>query len=90
MITNDKVMQALKAVIDPEIGFNVVDLNMSKKVNIDDRRIEVRMVLTIPFCPLAVFLVDEVKKKVMAVAEGKEVEVVVLDEPWAPPERFGG
>ncbi len=88
LITIDKVMQALKEVVDPEIGLNVVDLNMIKKVNIDDKKIEVRMVLTTPFCPLAGFLVEEVKKKVRAIAEGREVDVVVLDEPWITPERL--
>ncbi|MDP3105100.1 MAG: iron-sulfur cluster assembly protein [Candidatus Methanoperedens sp.] len=71
MIIIDKVMQAIKEVVDPEIGLNVADLNMIKKVNIDDKKIEVRMVLTAPFCPLAVFLVEEVKKKVRAIAEGR-------------------
>ncbi len=88
MITNDKVVQALKKVVDPEIGLNVVDLNMIKKINIADKKIEVRMVLTTPFCPLADFLVEEVKKKVNEVAEGRQVEVVVLDEPWIPPKRI--
>ncbi len=88
MITIDKVMQTLKEVVDPEIGLNVVDLNMIKKVNINDKKIEVRMVLTTPFCPLASFLAEEVKNKVRAFAEGREVDVVVLDEPWIPPERF--
>ncbi len=89
LITNDKVMQVLKGVIEPEIGLNVVDLNMIKKITIEDKKIEVRIVLTTPFCPLAGFLVEEVKKKVDEVAEGREVEVVVLDEPWIPPERIG-
>ncbi len=66
----------------------MADLNMIKKVNIDDKKIEIRMVLTTPFCPLAGFLVEEVKKKVRAIAEGREVYVVVLDEPWIPTERF--
>ncbi len=34
LITNDKIMQALKEVVDPEIGLNVVDLNMIRDVNI--------------------------------------------------------
>ena len=63
-------MQAIKEVVDPEIGLNVADLNMIKKVNIDDKKIEIRMVLTTPFCPLAGFLVEEVKKKVRAIAGG--------------------
>ncbi len=41
-----------------------------------------------PFCPLAGFLIEEVKKKVDEVAEGREVEVVVLDESWIPPKRI--
>jgi len=88
LIIIDKRMQTLKEGVDPEIGLNVADLNMIKKVNSDDKKIEVRMVLTTPFCPLAGFLVKEVKKKVRAIAEGREVDVVVLDEPWIPPERF--
>lgn len=90
MITNDKIMQALKEVVDPEIGLSVVDLNMIKEVNIGDKKIEIKMVLTTPFCPLAGFIVDEVKKKTMELAEGREVDVVVLDEPWIPPDRLRG
>ncbi len=74
--------------IDPEIGLNVVDLNMISDIEIDDKRIVVRLVLTASFCPLAGFLVNEVKKKTLEVAEGRDVEVMVLDEPWTPPERF--
>jgi ATP-binding protein involved in chromosome partitioning len=83
-------MQALKEVVDPEIGLSVVDLNMIRDVNIGDEEIEVKMVLTTPFCPLADFIVDEVKKKTMEVAEGREVDVVVLNEPWIPPDRLRG
>lgn len=90
MITNDKIMQALKEVVDPEIGLNVVDLNMIRDVNIGDEEIEIKMVLTTPFCPLAGFILNNVKKKAMEVAEGREVDVVVLDEPWIPPDRLRG
>ena len=88
MITKEHVMQALKEVIDPEIGVNVVDLNMIKEVNITDKRVEVKMVLTASFCPLAGLLQNEVKNKTMEIAEGREVEVLLLDETWTPPERF--
>lgn len=88
MLDRKNVLDALKKVIDPEIGMNVVDLNMIKEVNINDKRVEVKMVLTASFCPLAGFLVNEVRKKTLEVAEGRDVEVVVLDEPWIPPERF--
>ncbi len=90
MITNDKIMQALKEVVDPEIGLNVVDLNMIRDVNIGDEKIEIKMVLTTPFCPLAGSIVDNVKKKTKEVAEDRKVDVVLLDEPWIPPDRLRG
>jgi len=56
-------MQAVKEVVDPEIGLNVADLNMIKKVNIDDKKIEVRMVLTTPFVRWQVFLSKKSKRR---------------------------
>ena len=88
MVTKEQIMQALKGVIDPEIGQNVVDLNMIKDVNIDDKMIVVKMVLTVSFCPLSGYLANEVKKKTTEFAEGREVVVVLLDEQWIPPKRF--
>ncbi|MCJ7638318.1 MAG: metal-sulfur cluster assembly factor [Euryarchaeota archaeon] len=88
MITKDQVLQALNEVIDPEIGMSLNELNMIREVNIDDKKVEVKMVLTASFCPLAGQLVEEVRKKTTEVAEGREVKVIVLDEPWTPPERF--
>ncbi|MEW6162557.1 MAG: metal-sulfur cluster assembly factor [Nitrospirota bacterium] len=88
MLNSNRVLDALKKVIDPEIGLNLVDLNFIKEVDINDKRILIKMVLTSPFCPLASYLVNEVKRKAQEVAEGRDVEVVVLDEPWVPPERF--
>ncbi len=88
MLDKDRVLAALNEVIDPEIGMSLPELNMIKEVNVDDEVIEIKMVLTVPFCPLATFLVEEVKRKMAEVAEGRKVKVVVLDEPWRPPESF--
>lgn len=88
MLDSNLILHALKGVVDPEIGVNVVDLNLIKAVDINDKRIIIKMVLTSPFCPLISYLVNEVKRKTQEVAEGRDVEVVVLDEPWVPPERF--
>ena len=42
LIIIDKVIQAIKEVVDPEIGLNVADLNIIKKVNIDDKKLRAR------------------------------------------------
>lgn len=88
MVTREEVLSGLKAVIDPEIGANLVDLGLIREVRIEDDRIQVRMVLTIPGCPLARYLVSQVESKVQAVAEGRTVDVQLLDEPWDPASMF--
>ena len=88
MLTKDQVLQVLDEVIDPEIGISLVQLNMIRDVNIDNKKVEVKIVLTAPGCPLVSFMVEEIRKKTTEVAEGRDVNVIVLDEPWTPPEKI--
>lgn len=88
MITKEEVTAALKEVIDPEIGINLVDLGMIKDIEIKEDEIKVKMVLTSPFCPLVNSLTEQVKKKAEGIAPGTRVTISILDEPWLPPERM--
>ncbi|MDZ7265225.1 MAG: metal-sulfur cluster assembly factor [candidate division KSB1 bacterium] len=87
-MTPEKIKEALREVLDPEIGINVVDLGLIKELVIGDERIDIKMVLTAPGCPLSGYLKDQVKKKIEAIAEGKEVNVILSDEPWTPPQNL--
>ncbi len=84
MPTEAMILDALKEVIDPEIGISVVDLGMIRQVLIEQGDVEVKMVLTVPFCPLADFITGEVQQAVSAVEGVKEAKVTLLDEPWDP------
>jgi serine O-acetyltransferase len=85
-ISKDIIFNALKQVIDPEIGINLVDLGMIKDIEIKDEEIIVKMVLTSPFCPMIDYLAEQVKNKVESVAPDTRVIVSMLDEPWVAPE----
>ena len=85
MITEENVREVLKNVLDPEIGISVIDLNMIKTVDITDNEINIEMVLTIPGCPMAAYMMENVKAEVETIAEGKTVNVKKLDEKWIPP-----
>lgn len=85
MVTEENVREVLKNVLDPEIGISVVDLNMIKTVAINDREINIEMVLTIPGCPMAAYMMESVKTEVESIAEGRVVNVRKLDEKWVPP-----
>jgi serine O-acetyltransferase len=79
----DDIRQALKEVIDPEVGVNVVDLGLIREITLNGESVEVRMVLTSPACPLVGYLVEQVRRKVSSVTGGKPVEVVLVDEVWS-------
>ncbi|MGD2143247.1 MAG: serine O-acetyltransferase [Anaerolineae bacterium] len=80
-VDTDTVWEVLEQVIDPEVGINVVDLGLIREVHPNERGVEVRMVLTSPACPMAGYLVEQVRRKVRQ-ATGEPVEVVLLDEVW--------
>jgi serine O-acetyltransferase len=89
------VRRALREVIDPEIGINVVDLGLIKEIAVNRQGVEVRMVLTSPGRTTAPYLLEQVRRKVRRVADGKPVDLVVLvDESWrttdAAPRRMWG
>lgn len=85
--TETRIREALKEVIDPEVGVNVVDLGLIKEIVVNGGSVEVRMVLTTPACPLVGYLVEQVRRKVKSVDGVDKVEVTILDEPWSW-ERF--
>ncbi len=82
-----QIQEALKEVIDPEVGINVVDLGLVKEILTDGGAVEVRMVLTTPACPLIGYLMEQVRRKTRSVDGVETVEVTILDEPWSW-ERF--
>jgi len=82
-----QIRDALKEVLDPEVGINVVDLGLIKEIVVNGGAVEVQMVLTTPACPLVGYLVEQVRRKAKSVDGIENVEVTILDEPWSW-ERF--
>jgi metal-sulfur cluster biosynthetic enzyme len=57
----DELMTALRDVVDPELGMNVVELGLIRDVQVEDSSAHVTMILTTPFCPYAPALINQVK-----------------------------
>jgi metal-sulfur cluster biosynthetic enzyme len=57
----DELMTALRDVIDPELGLNVVELGLIRDVQIEDSSAHIIMILTTPFCPYAPAMINQVK-----------------------------
>lgn len=77
------ILDALRAVVDPEIGMNVVELALIRQIVLGPDQTEVRMILTTPFCPYAGSMVQQVKEQTETVVD-HEVKVTLLAERWDP------
>ncbi|MBI5229070.1 metal-sulfur cluster assembly factor [Candidatus Micrarchaeota archaeon] len=85
MIAVNDIKNALKKVIDPEIGIDVVSMGLIKEVKISGGNVKIKMTTTSPFCPLADYLVNEVRTGAKAVKGVKEVEVqLIMPENFNP------
>src|SRR3954466_8508613 len=77
------ILDALRAVVDPEIGMNVVELALIKQILLGPDSTEIKMILTTPFCPYAGSMIAQVKEQVETVVE-HDVKVTLLAERWDP------
>jgi metal-sulfur cluster biosynthetic enzyme len=77
------ILDALRAVVDPEIGMNVVELALIKQIISGPDQTEVKMILTTPFCPYAGSMIQQVKEQTESVVE-HDVKVTLLAERWDP------
>ncbi|MBO4369982.1 MAG: DUF59 domain-containing protein [Paludibacteraceae bacterium] len=80
--TEEEVIKMLRTVFDPEIPVNVYDLGLVYKIDIDDEKnITIDMTMTAPSCPMADFILEDVKEKVESVEGAKTVTVNLVFEP---------
>ncbi len=78
------ILDALRAVVDPEIGMNVVELALIKQIILGPELTEVKMILTTPFCPYGPMLINQIQTAAETAAE-MPVKVTVLPDRWEPP-----
>src|SRR4051812_32573792 len=77
------VLDALRSVVDPEIGMKVVELALIKQILLGRDNSEIKMILTTPFCPYAGSMVAQVQEQAESVLE-HPVKVTLLAERWDP------
>ena len=77
------ILDALRAVVDPEIGMNVVELALIKQILLGPDSTEIKMILTTPFCPYAGSMIAQVKEQAESVVD-HDVTVTLLAERWDP------
>lgn len=78
----EAVIAALRTVFDPEIPVNVYDLGLIYSIDIKDNMdVSIEMTLTAPGCPMADYILGEVKEKTELVPEIQTCTVDLTFEP---------
>ncbi len=80
----NKIINVLKAIFDPEIPVDIYELGLIYEIKIDDNgNVGIDMTLTSPNCPVAESLPKEVEDKVADVHDVASSKVnIVFDPPW--------
>lgn len=88
MVTEERVREQLKEVMDPELDINIVDLGLIYEVETtDEGEVDILMTLTTPGCPLHGVFDEMVKREVGKIEEvdERDIEVELTFEPrWSP------
>ena len=78
----EKVIELLRTVFDPEIPVDIYSLGLVYKIDInDDAELNIDMTMTAPNCPMADFIVDDARYKLEAIQGLKSVNINVVFEP---------
>ncbi len=83
-ILEDKIVNVLKNIYDPEIPVNIYDLGLIYEHTVDDDgHVKVVMTLTAPNCPVADVMPQQVKDEISYLTGVKDVDVeITFDPPW--------
>jgi len=82
-----EVRQALRAVKDPEIGLSIIDLGLVYDVDVSAGKVDVKMTLTSPGCPVGPQIMMEADDVIRAMEGVEDVRIELVWEPYWTPER---
>ncbi len=91
-----EIIDALKEIADPELGINIVDLGLIRKVELGEYLedfkvydyVKVIMTLTSPMCPFADQIIADVNMKIDSLNLGEVKVELDFSEPWEPSEEL--
>ena len=82
LMMEEEIVKTLKTVFDPEIPVNIYDLGLIYNVDIDEQKnVRIDMTFTAPNCPMADFILEDVRQKVESIADVRSAQVNLVFEP---------
>jgi len=83
---SERIRDALRTVVDPEAGINIVDLGLVYRIEVLERAVAIDLTMTSPTCPMGEMIEDEARQAAVAVLpEGYAIDLrIVWNPPWGP------
>jgi metal-sulfur cluster biosynthetic enzyme len=89
VISAELARKALRAVKDPELGLNVIDIGLIYDLDIDDAGVvHVKMTLTSPGCPSSAEIMDDIRNTLAELEGVTSVDLELVWEPYWTPEKM--
>ena len=84
--TEDAVREALRQVLDPELGVNIVDLGLVYEVHVDAHDVRIVMTMTSPACPLGDYIKQLIESEIASrLPDVERTDIEFVFEPrWQP------
>jgi metal-sulfur cluster biosynthetic enzyme len=84
-LDRDGVLQALHDVIDPELGYNIVDLGLIYELQVDGGVVEITMTMTTPGCPAQDYILSGVYERCKSLPGVNDAKIHLTFLPaWSP------
>jgi len=89
VVSGEVARKALRAVKDPELGLNIIDIGLVYDVTVSEEgQAHVTMTLTSPGCPAGAEIMEDVRQTLAELEGVTGVEVELVWEPYWTPERM--
>jgi metal-sulfur cluster biosynthetic enzyme len=79
----DELKEALRKVIDPEIGLSVIELGLIREIEIEPDKANLTVIMTTPFCPYAPMLIEQIHTTAQTTLN-VPTTIEMGDELWEP------
>jgi metal-sulfur cluster biosynthetic enzyme len=85
-LDTEQIRAALRKVVDPEVGANIVDLGLIYRIELDGSKLLIEMTMTSPACPMGEMILDDAYSELARVLPPDYLAEIrlVWEPPWAP------
>lgn len=80
----EAIRTALRQVVDPELGLSIIELGLVRQLKIESEQVQLKMILTTPFCPYGPAMMEMTRSKAAEASGGKPVVMELAMEVWDP------